>query len=535
MTVRAIALFALLTVVMTWPQARVLSTEATPHQDVYFNMWRLEWFAHALRSTPSQLFDANIFSPEPDTLALSDAMIVEGIVAAPLLWARIPPVLVHNVLLLAAIALSGAAMFALAGYLTCSRAAAIVAGVVFAFAPYRFDHIMHLELQWTMWMPLAFLALHRLYDTGRLRCGISLGACVALQILSSIYYGIFLAILIALAALLLMPRDRSVALSTLLAPLAVAAVIVMGVSAVYARPYMREHARTGDRPTREVDEFSAMPASYLATTPNNWLYGNPNRRTPRSAAPERRLFPGTLALLLAVASLLAARPSRRVIVYLLLLVAAFEASLGLGGYSFSFLYQHVAVFHGLRAMARLGVFVLMFAAVLAAYGYRLLVSAQPRAVRLAVLAVATVVLLAEYRVTFTLSPFPNRAPQIYRVLAVQPRGVVLELPVPRTDALPGEEAHYAYSSTFHWFPLVNGYSGVYPPSYLARLERLRDFPGEASLRQIQADGVRYVVVHHAAYSAVERSQVRESLAAIGMAELGTFADGAGAATLYRAQ
>jgi hypothetical protein len=337
-----------------------------------------------------------------------------------------------------------------------------------------------------------------------------------------------------LAALVWLPRDRSVALTALLAPLAIAAVITVGVSALYGRPYMREHARIGDRPTREVDEFSAMPASYLAVTPNNWLYGDSRRRAPRSAAPERRLFPGSLALLLAAAGLLAARPSRRAIVYLLLLVAAFEASLGLGGYSFSFLYRHVTVFHGLRAMARLGVFVLMFVAVLAAYGYRLLVSAQPRAVRRAVLAVAMIVLLAEYRVAFALAPYPNTAPELYRVLSTQPRGVVLELPVPHVDTLPGDEARYAYASTFHWFPLVNGYSGVYPASYLGRLERLRDFPGETSLRQIQADGVRYVIVHQADFSEADRSRVREGLAAIGMAELGTFSDGAGPATLYRA-
>src|SRR5579859_212788 len=104
---RALALFALLTIVMTWPQARVIGTAATPHQDVYFNMWRLEWFAHAVAKQPRSLFDANIFHPEPDTLALSDAMIVEDAVAAPLIWMRLPPVLVHNLLLLAAIAFSG--------------------------------------------------------------------------------------------------------------------------------------------------------------------------------------------------------------------------------------------------------------------------------------------------------------------------------------------------------------------------------------------------------------------------------------------
>ena len=92
-------------------------------------------------------------------------------------------------MLLDAIAGSGAAMFALVRYLTGSRGAGLIAGIVFSFAPYRFDHFMHMELQWAMWTPLAFLALHRAYDTGRWRYGIATGACVALQMLSSIYYG----------------------------------------------------------------------------------------------------------------------------------------------------------------------------------------------------------------------------------------------------------------------------------------------------------------------------------------------------------
>ena len=73
-----IAAFAVLVAAMTWPQALHLSSHAPPHQDIYFNMWRLAWFAHALATSPSRLFDANIFHPEPRTLALSDAMIVEG-------------------------------------------------------------------------------------------------------------------------------------------------------------------------------------------------------------------------------------------------------------------------------------------------------------------------------------------------------------------------------------------------------------------------------------------------------------------------
>jgi len=527
---RAIALFALLTVVMTWPQARVLAIEATPHQDVYFNMWRLEWLAHAATTQLSHPFDANIFHPEPDTLAMSDAMVVQGLVAMPLIWAGVPRVLLHNVLLLGAIALSGAAMFALARYLTGSRAAGIVAGIVFAFAPYRVEHIMHMELQWTMWMPLAFLAFHRLYDTGRMRYGVAMGACLALQMLSSIYYGMFLGVLLGLAALVLIARDRGVSFGKLLAPLAVGAAIAVAVSALYARPYMRVHARTGDRPVYEIEQYSARPASYLAATPNNWLYGGSQNR---SGGPERRLFPGTIALVLATAGLLLVPPSRRAIVYLLLLVVAFEASLGLSGYGYRFLYEHVTAFRGLRALARLGVFVLMFVAVLGAYGYRIIVSAQPAHVRRAALVLVSVFMLIEYRATPDLQPYLDEAPPVYRALAIQPRGVVLELPVPRTDSLPGDEARYAYMSTFHWFPLVNGYSGVYPPSYLARLDRLRDFPGEASLKQIRTDGVRYVIVHQRDFWQVDLAQVHARLGEMGMAELGTFSDGNGVATLYR--
>ncbi len=529
---RAIGLFALLTVVMTWPQARVLGTEATPHQDVYFNMWRLAWVTHAISTQPARLFDTNIFYPEPDTLALSDAMIVEGAVAAPLLRSGMRPVLVHNLLLLSAIALSGAAMFALARYLTGSRAAAIVAGIVFAFAPYRAEHIMHMELQWTMWMPLAFLAMHRLYDTGRMRYGLAMGSALGLQVLSCIYYGIFLAALLGLGALLLFARDRRVAVPRVLGPLAAGAMVAVAVVGLYAQPYMRVHARVGDRPPEDVDRFSARPASYLASTPNNWLYGGTRAR---SGGPERRLFPGAIALLLAAAGLLMVAPSRRPIVYLLLLLAAFEASLGLSGYSYSFLYHDVPVFRGLRAVARLGIFVLMSVAVLAAYGYRAVAATMGTRSRVILLAVVSAAMLVEYRATPELTPYANRAPLLYRALASQPPGVVLEMPAPRVNDLPGLDAEYAYMSTFHWFPLANGYSGFYPASYLARLENLRGFPDDRSLAQIHADRVHYLVLHQHLYSAAALARIRSRLRDAGMAEIGSFPSGDVVATLYRVE
>jgi len=524
-------LFALLTAAMTWPQALHLGSRATPHQDVYFNMWRLRWFAHAMATPSAGLFDGNIFHPEPRTLAYSDAMLVEGIVAAPLLWAGLKPVLVHNLLLLGAIAASGLAMCALARYLTGSLGAGVVAGMVFAFAPYRFEHIMHMELQWTMWMPLAFLALHRTFDTGKWRYGLATGGCIALQMLSSIYYGVFLASLIAPGALLLMIGDRKVALPRALLPLAAGAVLAAAVSAAYAVPYLRVQSRVGERTSEEIASYSARPANYLAATPSNWLYG---RRTASRGGVERHLFPGVIPVLLAIVGLLLRSPSARAIVYLLLLAAAFEASLGLYGHIYPWLYEHVAPYRGLRAPARLGVFVLMFLAVLAAYGCQALVQRRSAIVRAALVAGLTLGLIAEYHVTVGLSAFANTVPPVYRVLASQPRGIVAEFPMPRADALPGDDAEYSYLSTFHWFPLVNGYSGTYPPSYLARLEQVRGFPDDRSIIQLRRDNVTYVIVHGSAYPGGAFGAVRSRIATgSALVELGPFNDVGGHAVLYR--
>ena len=106
--------------------------------------------------------------------------------------------------------------------------------------------------------------------------------------------------------------------------------------------------------------------------------------------------------------------------------------------------------------------------------------------------------------------------------------------MPAADRLPGREAEYAYMSTFHWFPLVNGYSGTYPPSYLARLERMHGFPDETSIRQLRRDNVAYVIVHGSAYPEPAFGQLRSRIAmGSDLVELGAFKDGEGPAVLYR--
>ncbi len=126
--VGALALLTALTVIITWPQALHLSTRVPGHDDPLFSIWRLSWVAHALAHDPGHLFDANIFYPHVHTLAYSDAMLFEGLVAAPFLWAGVNPVLVYNLMFFAGIISSGAGMFVLVRYLTGDIRAALVVG-----------------------------------------------------------------------------------------------------------------------------------------------------------------------------------------------------------------------------------------------------------------------------------------------------------------------------------------------------------------------------------------------------------------------
>src|SRR5207302_869809 len=114
------------------------------------------------------------------------------IAAAPLRVMGFGPILVYNIVFLSGFIVSGAGVALLVRRLTERPAAGILAGLVFAFLPYRIDHYPHLQLQQTQFLPFALWAFDRLLAGGRLRDGVLFGLFTAGQVLSCMYYGLFL-------------------------------------------------------------------------------------------------------------------------------------------------------------------------------------------------------------------------------------------------------------------------------------------------------------------------------------------------------
>ena len=375
-------LFIAITIAITWPNALVLSSRSIEHHDVFFNIWRLAWVHHALATSPSNLFNANQFHPEPLVLAYSDAMLVEGLIAAPMFAAGLKPLLIHNLLLLGAIVASGIGMYALARHLWRNEAAAIVAGLVFAFAPYRFAHFMHMELQWTMWIPWAFWAMQRTIETGRVKFGILTGVFIALQMLSSVYYGIFLVVLLSVVGTIQFLRVAPAARLRVARAFAAGAVLAIAVAAVYSKPYRAASGRVGVRDPGEIRMHSATMQAYRRVSDGNYLYGPSHW-----GSPELSLFPGYVPIVLGLAALALTRPSALLVSYVAGLLLAFDLSFGLNGLVYPLLQQHVGVFKGLRAPARASIFFLMFLAALAARGCVAALRPVPARLRMAAVAI----------------------------------------------------------------------------------------------------------------------------------------------------
>jgi hypothetical protein len=488
-----------LTALVTWPQAQHMSSMLSTHFDAQFSIWRLGWIAHALATASTRIFDANIFYPAPTTLAYSDATMLQGVLGAPLFWADVSPVLIYNTMLFAGFVGSGLAVFLLTRHLTGATEAAFVAAAIFTALPYRTEHFMHLEMQWTVFVPLTFWALHRAIEGQSVRYGAVAGVFIWLQVLCCIYYGVFLGLTLAFFVPAVVVFNARSGYRGAVLPVAVAAIVAGILTVPFALPYLAAARDIGVRPEVEISRYSATPINYLAAPELNRLWGWTAKRW---GANELRLFPGLLAVLLACASGLR-RPLRPVLVYLVVAVVAILFSFGTNNPAYVLLLKYVSPLQGFRSMSRFGAFAGCAIAVLAGFGMQALLERRGLSRHWRAVATALVVgLIAVEGSNYPLplqAGSPREAPDVYRVLRSAPPGAVIELPLPRFNSYPGYDPAYQSWALWHWKPLVNGYSGYYPRDYLTTIIRMEVFPEDASINRLRAHGVRYIVVHRDLY------------------------------------
>jgi len=503
-------LFVVLTIAMTWPQAARLSTQVYDSDDPLLSIWRISWIAHILPDSPSNLLNGNIFYPEKRTLAYTDSVLLEGLAGAPFIWAGVSPVTTYNALLLLSIALSGWAMWRYAFYLTGNNGASLLAGVVFAFVPYRFDHLHHLELQATIFLPLTLLYFERTLDTGLRRDAVLMMASYVAEVFSCIYYSIFLAtalVPIAVARLWKMPVETRQRVIRATIPTVIAGLIVV---APYGYAYALNRMTLGERLESDIRLYSATLGNYLATTSANLMHGGWSAHFGQS---ERFLFPGVLAIALAGLGLYAIDRRRMTLVGVG--VIGFVISLGLNTPFYQLLRALVLPYRGLRAPARASILVFLALGALGAYGWTRVMRGRSKSVTTVATVVMAAALLLEFRTTMDRwLTVPSRPADVYRWLAAQPRSVVAEVPFARADELHRiHDGLYMFNSTWHWQPIVNGYSGFFPRSFMDLAEHTVSFPDDQSIAYLKTRAVDFIVIHGSLMTPEEFGEMTATLLA----------------------
>jgi hypothetical protein len=513
---------------MTYPAVFFLRTRVIggPEDNFHF-LWELWYVAHALFDLhKSPVFDPDVFVPFGYSLIRNQDLSPGTVLLFSPLTHLFGEVCSYNFIVLGSFILTAFGAYLLARELWSSRAAAILAGIIIGFCPYRFAHAAgHLSIVSTEWIPFFFLYLERLISRPQLKSAVLAGVFFGLSAWTTWYY--FFMVPIAAVFYVAFRIDWKQPGKNL-RDLLKLSLVSIGVALIFVLPFLIPYylatrgAPVDYRGLGESQAFAAALADYVIPPTTHFWWGHKVDQLWRSGPnglwqSEWQLYLGTAALLLAAAGVFHRR--RRVVVALV--------AMGLGCLLFSFgpgiYFTHppplssstndVALspipapgrwlrllpgFNNLRGWARLGFFVELAVGLLAAAGLARVLEwtkqrLHARRVEVGIAAIAIGLTVFDF--------FPRPAD----MSAVVPRAVdkwlskqpgdfaFMEYPIPRH----GFCGPAIYSTRLTGKRIIMG-NAQNPPN-LAFWSELSAFPSPLTLDLLYGWGAKYVLVDENLY------------------------------------
>jgi hypothetical protein len=518
----AIAVHTFAVLLVFWRYAFAPNTVSDPG-DPLLLIWIMEWVQRALLSSPATLFDAPMFHPFTSTLAYSDPLIPQALVALPLRSLGLGPVSAYNVVYLGGIVAAGVLTTLLFYELTGDRMAALVGGLVATFPNARLFHLAHMQVQVTFFWPLALLLVHRTLRHPDVRVSGALALTLAVTPLASLYHGLYMALLLPPFSLALWISKRPRLVSRLLhlaGATAAAGLLLVPFGRIYSRSLGHLGQSRSQRLWSQLSDYLGI--SQLADV-GRWL---PSGSVLREAASQWVGAGAAWLLPIALAGIgvEALRRHGRVrastglpqwardcLPYAILGSLAIALSLGprvrwrghdLVANPLSAV-THLPAVREIRNFQRLAFVVGLAGGALVAFGLAEAVRRRHRRLAFCGGAFACVTTLLP---SFSTSlpayrpPRPEQLPAVYQWLSKQPEPLVLyELPLPRH----GEPMEYLWAAAIHRKRLIHGFSGYLPLTDLAlRVETLGAHRPDF-WRAIALLGATHLVVHTNQLSALQ--------------------------------
>jgi hypothetical protein len=530
-------IYTALTFVMAYPfSASPGSLVLADNPDTHLYLWTLAWDAHAFLAQPLHIFDANIYFPYANTLAYSENLIGSALFAAPVIWLTGDLVLAMNLVALLSCVLCGAGAYLLARRWHLSPPAAFLCGLIFAFAPPRFVRMGQLHMTAVQWIPFALAFLQGYLEHGRRRDLLLALGCLSLQVLSSGHGAAFLAIATVLLIAWRTAFGAGLPIRKWLSDCGATGAYFLAPSVLVMLPYLLAQREAG---LRRGYSAEAMPGLTDAIASPSHLHMVLQRATLGRIVNDEAiafLFPGILAIVLALWAVVRWRPDRQRLstdatgYFLVLALVALAMFVTWPIELWRYVYW-LPGFNFIRVPSRFILIVILSLGMLAATAFEVLTRRLSGRKRIATAAITSVLFLAEYSShPFAGVPFAIETPAVDRWLETQPAPVVVaEVPVPSRGDLGAYERHHTASmlhATAHWHKTVHGYSGIRRPLHERLYEEMTAFPDEGSITSLREVGVTHVIVHTDRFDAERWRDVESRLAQSPDLEL-IHTDGAG--------
>ncbi|MCX6055656.1 MAG: hypothetical protein NTZ74_12230 [Chloroflexi bacterium] len=447
------------------------------------------------------------------------------------------PIAGYNFAMLITFVLSGFFMYLWVKDLTNNEGAALIAGTMFAFLPYRTAHFLagHLNLSGTQWFPLYFYGVYHLLKSGQkfslkwiLVTVFAVGA-IGFTSMYYLYMTLILSIVFVGAYLLFSKFDI---LSKKYFWLNMACTMLLSVPLLVAsiKPFI-DLSHTGvivERALEYVSTYSASPTDFFLPASSHFIFGKiVGQYFNRDLWIEGSLYLSVTGIILSLVALFACRHSeKKPLIYAawICVIVSIILSLGINlhwnnenviwkvpdlirpwiGQEQTYIYLpsywlffHLPFFNSMRAIMRFGVFALVFIPVLSGFGFQWI----QRKFSAKISALFTVLILGLLLFEFYPGSYANQlsepAPrEVDLWLAAQPdQGVVVQFPIQESS-----DVSQTFYTMFYNKPFVGGFFNAYTPVQFSAIEStLSNFPDEGSIDLLKKLFVKYMVVDSSAY------------------------------------
>jgi hypothetical protein len=402
-------LYLALAVLFTYPLAWFFGTHHVGEEggDARVYLWNLWWVDKALTELHTNPFETDfIFYPLGIGLSLHTLGFTQGLLFIPMKW-LLGAVAAANAVVLWTFVASALGMYALARHLGASSLGAFLAGMAFAFCPYRLARLAgHYDLLSTEWIPLYALVFLKAIRGDKRAWALVLGAAALAAACgyATLTYLVFLALwtfsYLLWEALRGKRPSRLVGAAAGIALLTVALLLPLLTQ-------VREDLTSWSYPTYPgSDRYGANLAAYVVPGPQQNLLGESwGRRFDRNLT-ESTVFPGYLMLAMLIVAVAQSSLRRHFGFWMvaagIFLLLSLGDTLKVGGWGSGIplpfaLLRQLPLLDQMRAPSRFSIlFVFCGAAVLAATWSSWMERIPRRAWRVLLTASASGILVAEY-------------------------------------------------------------------------------------------------------------------------------------------